>query len=430
MRFIRGIPLILFTTVITHSPAVAQGDLFSLYTSGAFEEVVAEVAGKIESGDATAEEYQLKSMAELQLGLSGQALRTIEEGVRAYPGDQRLARMRAEQLFELGDYPKAFKQYETLVRSDSTDMASWLKMADISFNRQQYTKAVSLLKRVLQLDSSNLTGLVMMADILQRRGDTAAVRYYRRAYEQYPVNQKVAYSLANWHVQSGDPDQAVPVCRKILEVDSTNIRFRKLLGFAFYRMGRATSSIGQFAQAAELGDSTAFTFKFKGISHYIAVQIDEAIESLRIAAGKDSLDAEIHYFLGAALGQTTQKEEAMKHLNRSLKLMKPDPAVVARIYSEQGNIRRLEMEYEKAYSLYRKAWEADTTNPLALYYMASILDNSLHRSGEALVDYRRFIDRLDRMPENEERDAQTLTLRAIVEDRIEYLNEELFFLDR
>ena len=103
--------------------------------------------------------------------------------------------------------------------------------------------------------------------------------------------------------------------------------------------------------------------------------------------------------------------------------------MIARIYSEQGNIKRLEEEYEQAYILYEKAWEADTTQPMALYYMASILDNSLHHSKKALVDYQRFIDRLDRMPGSGISNNQMPTVRSIVEDRIVSLTEELFFLD-
>jgi tetratricopeptide (TPR) repeat protein len=108
--------------------------------------------------------------------------------------------------------------------------------------------------------------------------------------------------------------------------------------------------------------------------------------------------------------------------------MQPDPTIVSRIYSEQGNIKHLEMEYEEAYDLYNKAWEMDTTNVLSLYLMASILDNSMQKSKEALVDYQRYIDALDRLPEKEESN-QGVSIRAIVEDRIVTLKEELFFRD-
>jgi tetratricopeptide (TPR) repeat protein len=128
------------------------------------------------------------------------------------------------------------------------------------------------------------------------------------------------------------------------------------------------------------------------------------------------------------MATTTEKTQAMSHLNRSLKLMQPDPSIVSRIYSEQGNIKRLEMEYEEAYDLYNKAWEMDTTNAISLYFMASILDNSLQKSKEALVDYQRYIDALDQLPEKEESN-QGVSIRAIVEDRIVTLKEELFFRD-
>lgn len=118
----------------------------------------------------------------------------------------------------------------------------------------------------------------------------------------------------------------------------------------------------------------------------------------------------------------------MKELESSLQIMQPDPSVISRIYSEQGNIKRLEMQYEEAYKLYSKAWEADSTNIISLYYMASILDNSMQKPGEALVDYQRYIDALDKLPEKDD-SGQGVSIRVIVEDRILTLKEELFFRD-
>jgi hypothetical protein len=60
--------------------------------------------------------------------------------------------------------------------------------------------------------------------------------------------------------------------------------------------------------------------------------------------------------------------------------------------------------------------------------MASILDNSMQKSKEALVDYERFIEALDRLPKEEET-QQGVSVRAIVEDRIVTLKEEIFFRD-
>jgi tetratricopeptide (TPR) repeat protein len=142
------------------------------------------------------------------------------------------------------------------------------------------------------------------------------------------------------------------------------------------------------------------------------------------------MDAEVHFFLGSALAQSPEKARAMIHLNRSLELMAPDPKVVSRIYAEKGYIRRLQEKYEEAYTLYRSSWEADSTNPIALYYMASILDNSMHRSADALADYQHFIRQLDSQPAASRSQGQIPTIREIVEDRIIAIQEELFFLDQ
>jgi tetratricopeptide (TPR) repeat protein len=214
----------------------------------------------------------------------------------------------------------------------------------------------------------------------------------------------------------------------MLEIDTTSIKFSKLLAYAYYKIGEPTPAVRFFEYASELGDSTAFTFKFKGISHYLRADFTRAIESLEFAVVKDSTDAEVHFFLGASLATTTSKAEAMWHLNKSIELMQPDPSVLSRIYSEQGNIKRLEMKYAEAYSLYNQAWETDSSNVISLYLMASILDNSMHRPAEALVDYQRYIDALDRFPKKNDSN-QGVSIRAIVEDRIVTLKEEQFFRD-
>jgi len=269
---------------------------------------------------------------------------------------------------------------------------------------------------------------MMMGDILNRHNNTGAIIYYQRAYGLYPDNQKAAYAMGNWYIQSKDAWKTIPICEHMLKIDSTSIKFSKLLGYAYYKTGEPGQAVQWFDYAVALGDSTAFTFKFKGISHYLRADFGPAIGALENALKKDSLDAEVHFFLGASLATTKAKEEAMEHLDKSLKLMQPDPSIVSRIYSEQGNIKRLEMEYEEAYALYEKAWNNDTTNAMSLYYMASILDNSMHRPNEALVDYRRYIDALDRIPEKQESN-QGVSIRAIVEDRIVTLKEEMFFRD-
>lgn len=411
------------------NPVIGQDDISDLYNSGLFDQVIDRTSEMIASGDSSYNALYLKILSEVQLGWTEQAIRTLRIATGYYPEDVTFNRLLAGQLYDAGDYPGARQIYSDHVRKDSQDLAALLKLAEIASFQQKYREAIPILEHVLVLDRSNLTGLIMLGDILNRQNDSIAIDYYKRAWDIYPDNQKVAYSLGNLYIQSRMPDQAIPICERILEVDSTNIRFQKLLGFAYYKSGYPGPSITHFKKAVALGDSSAFTFKFLGISQYLSADFEEAIASLQTGTEKDSMDAEIHFFLGASMATTTRKTEAMEHLDQSLELMKPDPQVVSRIYSEQGNIKRLDMKYEMAYLLYKKAWEADSTNLMSLYYMASIKDNSLHQTREALVDYHYFINQLDLLPESNRSSQQYPSIRSIVEDRIVSLEEELFFLD-
>ncbi len=408
----------------------AQDRLLDAYYEGAYQEVIETASGIIAGGDSSSNPYFMKALAEIQLGRVQEATATLQEAMLQFPAELRFRTLLAGQYYEAGAYREAGILYEAMVSEDPGDVASMIRLAEIRSFGQEYSASLSLLRLVLDLDSIHLKALMMTGDLLTRMEDTTAMGYYEKAFRYYPANQQAAYALGNGYIQAGHPELAVPVCQQILDQDSTHIRFRKLLGLALYRAGKPARAIDQFEVATHLGDSTAFTFKYLGISMYLASDFPGAIAALETAVKKDSMDAEVHFFLGASMANTIRKKEATHHLDRALKLMEPEPAAVARIYSELGNIKRLEMEYDHAYDYYRLSWEADTTNPMGLYYMASILDNSLHLSKEAMADYRRFLDQLDLKPESVEKNDQIPTLRKIVEERIVQLKEELFFLEK
>jgi len=405
-----------------------QEETLDLYYSGNYRSVVEQTSALIESGDTAFNTFYLQALSEAQLGQSTKAIETIELALVSHPGDKRLNRMLAGQLFEAGYYIPAQKEYTTLVLHDSLDVSSWLKLAEIASFRQHNDQVIEALNNVLRIDSLNLTGLMKMGDILNRHNNSGAISYYRKANRLYPDNQQAAFALGNMYIKAKEAWKAIPICEHMLSIDTSSIKFSKLLGYAYYKIGEPPLAVKYFEYANQLGDSTTFTFKFKGISNYLRTDFSKAVESLRFAREKDSLDAEIYFFLGASLATTKEKTEAMRLLNKSLILLQPDPGITARIYSEQGNIMRLEMEYEEAYSLYSRAYETDTTNVMAIYFMASILDNSMHKSKEALVDYQRYIDALDHVPEKKE-SSQGVSIRIIVENRISALKEEQFFLD-
>jgi tetratricopeptide (TPR) repeat protein len=421
------LPVILFLSI--HTAIHAQEQLLDLYHAGAYEEVIRISTENIAGEDSGFDHHYLKALSQIQLGRNSDAIATLENVLRLFPGDATFTRMLAGQYFETGAYPKAEVLYSGMVASDSSDISSLIKMAEVAQFGQRFKKSLLILDQVLSIDSMNLKGLMMTGEILTRQNDSAAMVYYQRAYRLYPQNQQAAYTLANWYIQSDMPEKAIPVCASILEEDSTNLRFHKLSGLALYRSGKPNDAIDHFEKALALEDSTTFTLKYLGISRYMIMDFPGAIPPLEEALARDSMDTDSHFFLGASLATTTRKTEAMQHLDKALELMQPDPRALSRIYSEQGNLKRLEMEYEHAYDLYRLSWETDTTNPMPLYYMASILDNSLHRSSEALVDYQRFLDELDQLPDASEKNDQIPTIREIVEDRIILLREELFFLD-
>lgn len=420
----------LLIALLSFDQLMAQPDISSMYEEGRYEEVIAQATKSLDQNDTFQALYYLKALSESHLGRTGRAIHTAEQGRVVHASDVRLGRLLARLYLEAGNYPKAEIHYSWLVKLDSLDQTSWLKLAEIAYFRQHYSHARNALERVLHMDSLNMDALVLMGDILQKQHAAEALPYLERVARHYPENQKAAYTLANWYVQEGRPEKAISVCHKILSSDSTNVRFNKLMGYSMYKSGDHFQAVPYFEKAVALGDESAFCFKFLGISRYLSVDMEGAADALRWASDRDSLDAEIHFFLGASLVHTADKTGAMGHMDRALELLEPDGSVVSRIYAEQANLKRLEESYLEAYALYSRAWEADSTNLMALYLRASIQDNSLHNHDHALEDYRFFLEQLDRQPSAVKGDNAIPTIRSIVEDRITTLKEERFFLDR
>ena len=206
---------------------LAQDKLTDLYYSGNYQEVVKGSATLISSGDTAFNTFYLKALSESQLGQAMEAIASLQKALILHPGDIRFKRMLARQYFDAGNYVEAMISYTQLVQSDSSDVASWLKLAEMASFRQQYRDAEGALNQVLAIDSMNLSSLMMMGDILNRHNNTGAVIYYRRAYRMYPENQKAAYALGNWLILANEAWQTIPICEHMLEIDTTSIKFSK-----------------------------------------------------------------------------------------------------------------------------------------------------------------------------------------------------------
>ncbi|MEA3463239.1 MAG: hypothetical protein U9R49_15250, partial [Bacteroidota bacterium] len=216
MKLFRTLVIACILTLIPRTALKAQANLMDLYYSGNYQEVIAGSGNLIASGDTAFNTFYLKALSEAQLELVPQAIETLKSALLLYPGDQRLSRMLSGQYYDAGDYVQARKGFQELVAWDSTDVSSWLKLAEMASFRQQFDEAIEALNQVLVIDSMNLGSLMMMGDILNRHNNSGAVIYYERAYRLYPENQKAAYALGNWYIQSKEAWRTIPICQDML----------------------------------------------------------------------------------------------------------------------------------------------------------------------------------------------------------------------
>ncbi|HEV8322475.1 MAG TPA: tetratricopeptide repeat protein [Myxococcota bacterium] len=163
----------------------------------------------------------------------------------------------AQKLVQKGQYDKAIKELQVLVKEDPKDVRVWLKIGDLHAKRgaaedaiQTYLKvaefygeqgfhlkAIAVYRQILSIDPARLEFNLKLADIYSH------LALVREAFDQYEL-------VANAHLRAGRSAEAIAVLQRMVEVDAENIPNRIKLAEMLSRDSRKDDAADEFGQAA------------------------------------------------------------------------------------------------------------------------------------------------------------------------------------
>ena len=352
-------------------------------------------------------------------------------------GDSLLTPLRAQALKAMNRYPEALKEWNSLLKADSTDTKILIELAECyrQINRADqasicYAKVVSLQpenkffrqQQIRSLLASEKYEAARDASHAWLERDTVSAtgyKYLGMAYEGMVIenpdalgNAFMAYNAAYRrdsldgqtvaHIAAifNDNNQfadAVAVTETYRLSDTTNIDVNRQNAKAYCMLKEYKTAVSRYEALKSMGDRSFTTLYYLGISHYGDNWPYGAQENLLEAHKKNPSDVNVLYYLAKSCARTSWKKEGVEYMNKAFDIVVPEDSLMARLYDgllecyryypkadpyEKIEVLKEAYPYTKKYTLFFQIAEIydrqkDYTNAVYYYekYMALVPKN-------------------------------------------------------
>jgi len=410
-----------FILLLTGKFIIAQVNYETLYLQNDFNSIVQSAKNLV-----TADDFYWYALLLENEGNSDTALNITKEGLKKYPGNEKLEILLSDICFEAGRYHEA----ESLLLKHQSNPESFRQLIQVYEFRNNFEIAIAFLEEKIRTDSTNSWMLMHLGDnYFQLDSLDLALKYYLRKFNSDSSDQVTAVRIANIYLKQKKFDKSIGICNLILSSDSTNKRFIKLIGISHLNKKEFSEAGYYFRQLYEASDSACFIMKNLGICELNTYSFSDARNCLLRAYRLDSNDIETCFCLGKAFMNSMRPEKGLYFFNRADSLSQPDPKVLSAIHFEKQSVYSILGNDQKALSEYKQAYKYNP-KPEYLFYMASLYQNKLEEKQKALEYYITFIESLPPEPEGQmeiNEDQMIFSMRKIAENNILILKEELFF---
>lgn len=365
------------------------------------------------------------------------ALKALELANELDSGNVIIENTLASIYDAIGKDEDAINIYYDQYLRDSTKIESIVNLANIFRKKHEYGSAVFYYRKASEIDPQNFYYYKQKGYCISKMGipATLAIYAYEAAINLNPYDLGMYHQLANLYNSERYFKEAINTCNKGLGNYSNDNQLLKIKAYAYYLNKDFDSSIVVFNKLLELGDSSFFIFKYKGLVYFEKKQFVNASSNLEKALEIDKNDPEVCFYLGSALGRSGNSKEGIYYLNESKRLLSPLPKELFNIHSEMANFYLNQGEYDLSLKYLKLAYKNKAT-PILSFKMGQLYDYYLDDKKMAIDCYEAYIT-LVNIPDSTEIEEGVsdksffadLKVLENSEQRIRTLKEELFFED-
>lgn len=210
--------------------------------------------------------------------------------------------------------------------------------------------------------------------------------------------------------------------------DSSHTDLLSLRGYIWYLNSHYSLAVKDLEAAASRDNSSVFAYKYLGLALLQEKQFDEARLALLKAHKLDSLDITIIFYLGSACRLSNFQKEAIQYYLKAIQLLESSLKVMKNAHIELAEIYTDLDQFDNALEAYDESLSYDALDSIIFYKMAQVYDYYLDRKEIAIKYYEKFIaGNTANAQQDNLKDPESERLLEIVQSRINYLEESLNF---
>ena len=296
----------------------------------------------------------------------------------------------ADCHYQAGRSPEAMLLYMQLTQLHPEDLGNQVRFLSLLNRAGALSDVVARGREVLQRDTL-IPVLTLVGDAFNKMEQPdSAMHYYGAALHRRPRNASVVSKMSNILLERMDYDGALSLAENYLALDSLNIDILRIQGLAYYLKENWMLSADAFELAVELGDDTYAPHYYLAKDYSGLHMFREADEHFMRAWQLDSTRASLalEIAVNRTNGIAAYRTGVVPWFEKALKMMEPDSTLMSSIYQNYATAEYTRMDWDKAISLYQKAYEYNQKNISAL--------STIGYCYEQKKDYRHAVEYYER----------------------------------
>lgn len=311
-----------------------------------------------------------------------------------------------------GDTKKAIQYYSVIIEKDSLNYLLLYKLGKLYAKIEQFNKANLLFDKLIEVDSNNASYLYQKA--LLQTNIYERANLFLKVFKIDSLHTRSMFHLARFFKTIRDKDSARLFINKALAINPNNTKFLPLKINDLYRQKKYNLALHCALQLDSLSPNNLFAKQRIGLSYWKLKNYDKAKKYLRNAIRIDREEKNSYYYLGLIHKDLKDYKMAKLYFKQAIYHEKPD---IDNEYYHLGIIAQQEENPTDAIKYFKKSFENNHRNYIALFELAVMSDLYYKDKSIALQYYKKYIERF--LNKNKENDAY-------VRKRIKEIEETLF----